>query len=94
MEKCEFDNIEVIDGYFSGVASIFDNKKRYIVDISYDIEFEKLQISNCTDAMYNSNMEKYDIKELEELKIRNYYALQRKILDFIETNGNLVFADH
>ena len=39
-------------------------------------------------------MEKYDIKELEELKIRNYYALQRKILDFIETNGNLVFADH
>ncbi len=92
MDKCEFYNVEVIDGYFSGVAFIYESNKRYIVDISYDTEFEKLDIKKCLDVLYNSCMDKYDVAELDELKSRNYYLLKGEIQDFIRINGPLVFS--
>ena len=91
MDKCEFYNVEVIDGYFSGVAYIYDLSKRYIVDITYDVEFEKLNLKNCTDFFYNSYMDKYDVEELENLKSRNYYLLINEVKDFIRINGTLVY---
>ena len=92
MNKCEFRNVELIDGYFSGVAFIYELNKRYIVDISYDIEFERLNLKNCFDVLYNSYMDKYDADELEELKSRNYYLLKNEILNFIRMHGTLVFS--
>lgn len=92
MDECEFRNVEVIDGYFSGVAYIYESNKRYIVDVSYDIEFEKLDINNCSDVLYNSYMDEYNADELEELKSRDYYFLKSEIQDFIRQNGPLVFS--
>ena len=53
MDKCELYDVEVLDGYFSGVAIIYEDNKRYIVDISYDIEFEEIGLRNSTDLLYN-----------------------------------------
>ena len=92
MEKCKFADVEIIDGYFSGVAFIYEINKRYIVNISYDIEFEKIDLKNCTDIYYNSNLEEYDEDELEELKNQNYPLLKEEIQDFINKNGTLVFS--
>ena len=42
MEGYEFHNVEVLDGYFSGVIIIcnHNNNNKYIFDVNYDIEFE------------------------------------------------------
>ncbi|MBQ6442102.1 MAG: hypothetical protein IJJ13_05880 [Lachnospiraceae bacterium] len=94
MDKCELYDVEVLDGYFSGVAIIYEDNKRYIVDISYDIEFEEIGLRNCTDLLYNCDMDEYDVEALEDLRIRNYVLLKEEIQNFIYVNGDLVFSTH
>ncbi|SFP96274.1 hypothetical protein SAMN02910358_00291 [Lachnospiraceae bacterium XBB1006] len=92
MERCELYDVEVLDGYFSGIAYIFENEKRFIVEISYDIEFKKLVLKNCCNPLYNSYLEKYELETLEDIKNRNYNLLENEVLNFIRTNGSLVFT--
>jgi len=94
MDKCDFFNVEVLDGVFSSVAYICENDRRYIVDIAYDIELENLQLRNSSDCRYNSDRECYSVEELNEIKGRNYYELKNEILLFVREHGDLVFADY
>jgi hypothetical protein len=91
MDKCEFHDVEIIDGYFSGIAYIYDGSKRYVVDIDYDFEFEKLRFRNCDNLLYCTGVDNYSSEELEELKNRNCYAIKQEILLYREIHGDLVY---
>lgn len=79
MWKCEFYDIENLDGYFSGIMYIYVNGRRYIVEFGYDIEFKKLKLMNCNNIMYNSMRERYSNDELADLYTQNYSKLINEI---------------
>lgn len=70
--KCEFYDVENMDGYFSGTMYLFVDNKRYILDFGYDIEFKNLTLFNCSSLLYNSYKEHYTDDELENIK--RYYS--------------------
>lgn len=65
MEKCDFFDLENIDGFVSGTVFLYANNKRYILDFGYDKEFSSLKIMNCNNQLYNSNGDEY--ASLDEL---------------------------
>lgn len=91
MEGYEFHNVEVLDGYFSGVIFICNHNNKYIFDVNYDIEFEKLYLNNCSDILYGKT--ECSIETLEEIKNRHYYEIKEAILEFINYRGYVVYAD-
>ena len=81
--RCEFYDIENIDGYFSGTIFLYDNEKRYILDFGYDIEFSSLKLMNCTNPVYNSLEETYTLDEISEIYINNLALIRNEIINYI-----------
>ena len=94
MEGYKFYNVEILDGYFSGVLYLYEEGKRFILFIGYDVELEKLTLLNCDDVMFNSDMEKYSNDEIADLWIRHRGFLICEIKNYINEKGNLIYADY
>lgn len=84
----EFHNIEILDGYFSGVM-VFDS---YVFNFGYDVEFRHFHLTNCTDPMW-SNGKIYTPEQIEDIKIENYEDIQEAIDEYLATHSDLVYAE-
>ena len=93
MFKCKFYNIEILDGYFSGVVYLFANERRYVLNIGYDIEFDNLKLFNCNDLAYNSANEEYSVDQISDIYIDYGHLIKEEIKYYIDIHGYLVFAD-
>ncbi len=67
MISINFFNQEFIDGYFSGTLCIYDTGRRVILDFGYDAEFKQLQLRNCYNILYNSDMQLFEPYEIQNI---------------------------
>lgn len=91
MDHCEFYNVEILDGYFSGVIYIYADNSRYVLDFGYDVEFKSLRLSNCSDPLYCDGRT-YTQDEIADIKTDNYYIIQSEINLYLATHPDLVYA--
>lgn len=92
MDHCEFHNVEILDGYFSGVIYIYSGHERYILDFGYDVELKSLHLSNCSNLMY-SDGSSYTLEEIANIRTDNYYIIQPEMDLYLATHPDIVFAD-
>ncbi len=87
MATYEFYDTECIDGYFAGTVYIYeDTNTRFILDFGYDIEFEKLSLSNCNNFSVNSCNEQYSLEEIQNVKNGNSHLLISEMKYYIRSH--------
>lgn len=86
MDECQFFDVEILDGYFSGVIHIMTENRRFILSFGYDIEFKKLTLFNCNNPMYDSEFIKYTPEEIEEIKEKYAYFIYPEIDSYLLLN--------
>lgn len=82
MDKCELYNIENIDGYFSGVAYLYVENKRYVLSFGYDIELGILKLMNCMNPIYFTG-ETYTNEQLADAYLYYRYLVIDEIKKYI-----------
>lgn len=93
MVRCEFDNIELLDGSFSAVLTICDKRKRYILNMDYDIELEHLRLWNCKDVYYNSFAEEYAPEQIGEIYLSYLREIKAKVAAFLLSNQEPIYSE-
>lgn len=93
MVRCEFDNIELLDGSLSAVLTICEDRKRYILNMDYDIELEHLRLWNCKDVYYNSFAEEYAPEQIGEIYISYLCEIKAEIEDFLLLNQEPIYSE-
>ena len=82
--RIELFDVEILDGFFSGIAVINNASEQIAVEVGYDIEYERLSLHNCDSVAYNPALSEYSDEELEDFIEEYYDDLTQEINSYID----------
>lgn len=82
----EFQDIEYLDGYFSGTLYLYAENQRIVLDFGYDVEFESLSLQNCKNPLYNSFFQNYKPEQIADFRCKYGVQIKTYILEYLKLN--------